>query len=95
MAALLHRALGDKSQCIFINHGLLRLDEENLVVKLFKDNLGIQVIYVDAEREFLQKLKGVRDPELERKIIGEEFANTFIKVTKKMSAMACTRNTLS
>jgi GMP synthase (glutamine-hydrolysing) len=83
VAALLHRALGDKSQCIFINHGLLRQDEENLVVRLFKDNLGIQVIYADAEREFLQKLKGVMDPELKRKIIGEEFANIFIDVAKK------------
>ena len=82
VAALLHRAIGDSLQCVFVNHGLLRQDEENLVIRLFKEHLGIQVIYVDAENQFLQKLEGIEDPEKKRKIIGEEFANVFKDVTK-------------
>jgi GMP synthase (glutamine-hydrolysing) len=83
VAALMHKAIGDQLSCIFINHGLLRQDEEKEVVKLFKDHLGIKVIYVNAEKQFLGKLKGVSDPEEKRKIIGEEFANVFAAVVKK------------
>jgi GMP synthase (glutamine-hydrolysing) len=83
VAALMHRAIGDQLSCVFINHGLLRQDEEKDVVRLFKDHLGINVIYVDAEKQFLEKLKGVSDPEEKRKIIGEEFANVFAAVVKK------------
>ena len=83
VAALMHKAIGDQLSCVFINHGLLRQDEEKDVVRLFKDHLGINVIYVDAEKQFLEKLKGVSDPEEKRKIIGEEFANVFAAVVKK------------
>src|SRR5918912_204752 len=83
VAALMHKAIGDQLSCVFINHGLLRQDEEKHVVKLFKDHLGINVIYVNAEKQFLGKLKGVSDPEQKRKIIGEEFANVFAAVVKK------------
>src|SRR5215218_8185294 len=83
VAALMHKAIGDQLSCVFINHGLLRQDEEKEVVKLFKDHLGINVIYVNAEKQFLDKLKGVSDPEEKRKIIGEEFANVFAAVVKK------------
>jgi GMP synthase (glutamine-hydrolysing) len=83
VAALMHKAIGDQLSCVFINHGLLRQDEEKDVVRLFKDHLGINVIYVDAEKQFLGKLKGVSDPEEKRKIIGEEFANVFAAVVKK------------
>jgi GMP synthase (glutamine-hydrolysing) len=83
VAALMHKAIGDQLSCVFINHGLLRQDEEKDVVRLFKDHLGINVIYVDAEKQFLEKLKGVSDPEEKRKIIGEEFANVFAAVMKK------------
>src|ERR687889_346776 len=83
IAALMHKAIGDQLSCVFINHGLLRQDEEKDVVRLFKDHLGINVIYVDAEKQFLEKLKGVSDPEEKRKIIGEEFANVFAAVVKK------------
>jgi GMP synthase (glutamine-hydrolysing) len=83
VAALMHRAIGDQLRCVFINHGLLRQDEEKDVVKLFKDNLGIDVIYVNAQKQFLSKLKGITDPEKKRKIIGEEFANAFVKVVKR------------
>ena len=77
VAALMHKAIGDQLSCVFINHGLLRQDEEKDVVGLFKDHLGINVIYVNAEKQFLGKLKGVSDPEEKRKIIGEEFAHVF------------------
>jgi GMP synthase (glutamine-hydrolysing) len=83
VAALMHKAIGDQLHCVFINHGLLRQDEEKDVVRLFKDHLGINVIYVNAEKQFLGKLKGVSDPEEKRKIIGEEFANVFAAVVKK------------
>jgi GMP synthase (glutamine-hydrolysing) len=83
VAALLHRAISDSLCCVFVNHGLLRRNEEELVIKLFKDKLGIKVIYVNAETQFLQRLKGVDDSERKRKIIGEEFANVFIDVAKK------------
>ncbi len=87
VAALMHKAIGDQLQCVFINHGLLRQDEEKEVVKLFKDHLRINVIYVNAEKQFLSKLKGVSDPEKKRKIIGEEFANVFAAVVKKKKKM--------
>ncbi|MDQ3872061.1 MAG: glutamine-hydrolyzing GMP synthase [Thermoproteota archaeon] len=83
VAALMHKAIGDQLHCVFINHGLLRQDEEKDVVRLFKDHLGINVIYVNAERQFLDKLKGVSDPEEKRKIIGEEFANVFTDIVRK------------
>jgi GMP synthase (glutamine-hydrolysing) len=84
VAALMHKAIGDNLRCIFINHGLLRQDEEIEVVRLFKDHFGIEVIYVNAEKQFLDKLKGVNDPEKKRKIVGEEFAHVFVDtVTKK------------
>jgi GMP synthase (glutamine-hydrolysing) len=83
VAALMHKAIGDQLSCVFINHGLLRQDEEKDVVGLFKDHLGINVIYVNAEKQFLGKLKGVSDPEEKRKIIGEEFANVFAAVVKQ------------
>ena len=83
VAALMHKAIGDQLSCVFINHGLLRQDEGKDVVKLFKDHLGINVIYVNAEKQFLGKLKGISDPEEKRKVIGEEFANVFAAVVKK------------
>ncbi|HEY7506306.1 MAG TPA: glutamine-hydrolyzing GMP synthase, partial [Nitrososphaera sp.] len=83
VAALMHRAIGSNLRCLFVNHGLLREREEDEVVKLFKDRLGIELIYVNAEKQFLRKLKGVADPEKKRKIIGEEFANVFVDVVKK------------
>ena len=83
VAALMHEAIGDNLRCVFINHGLLRQGEEEEVVKLFKNHLGIDLIYVNAEKQFLGKLKGVIDPEEKRKVIGEEFANVFVDVVKK------------
>ena len=82
VAALLNRAIGDKLQCVFVNHGLLRENEQQIVASLFK-SMGIEVIHVDEEKRFLEKLKGVQDPEKKRIIIGEEFANAFVEVAKK------------
>jgi GMP synthase (glutamine-hydrolysing) len=83
VAALLHRAIDNNLQCVFVNHGLLRHDEEKLVTQLLKNRLGIEVVYVDAEKQFFQRLKGVSDPEKKRKVIGEEFANVFVDVAKR------------
>ena len=83
VAALLEKAVGKNLKCVFVNHGLLREDEEALVTGLFKDYLQTEVIYVNAEKQFLQKLKGVCDPEMKRMIIGEEFAMVFMDVVKK------------
>jgi GMP synthase (glutamine-hydrolysing) len=83
VAALLHTAIGNNLHCVFVNHGLLRQDEEKLVMQLFKNRLGIQVIYIDAAKQFFQRLKGVSDPEKKRKVIGEEFGNVFVNVAKK------------
>ena len=82
VAALLKRAIGDKLCCVFVNHGLLRKNEEQTVADLFK-YMGIEVIYVNADKRFLEKLEGVRDPEKKRFIIGKEFANIFVEVAKK------------
>jgi GMP synthase (glutamine-hydrolysing) len=83
VATLLHKAIGNNLRCIFVNNGLLRQNEEKLVIQLFKDQLGINVLYVDAAKQFLEKLRGVIDPEKKRKIVGEEFANVFSYVAKK------------
>jgi GMP synthase (glutamine-hydrolysing) len=80
VAILLHKAIGSNLRCVFVNHGLLREDEQNQVPKLFKDHFGIDIIRVDAEEAFLTKLKGISDPEQKRKIIGNEFANSFLQI---------------
>ncbi|MFQ5920898.1 MAG: glutamine-hydrolyzing GMP synthase [Nitrososphaerales archaeon] len=82
-ALILHRAIGERLRCIFVNHGLLREGEEDEVVKMFKDNFGIKLIYIDAQERFLQRLKGVADPEQKRLIIGEEFAKVFEDAVKE------------
>ena len=82
-ALIMNKAVGDKLRCVFVNHGLLREGEEDEVVRMFKDNFGIKLIYNDAQESFLQKLKGVADPEKKRMIIGEEFAKVFEEVAKE------------
>ena len=82
VAALMNKAIGHNLKCLFVNHGLLRQDEETEVVDLLKEHLGIDVIYINAERQFLDKLKGVTDPEQKRRIIGEEFAVVFADAVK-------------
>lgn len=76
-AALLHRAIGKQLTCVFVDHGLLRLNEGQMVMQMFGDNLGVKVIHVDAAAAFMHELKGVTDPEAKRKIIGKEFIEVF------------------
>lgn len=76
-AGLLHQAIGDQLTCIFVNNGLLRLEEAERVQATFKRGLGLNLMYVDAEDRFLDKLVGVTDPEMKRKVIGEEFIRVF------------------
>jgi GMP synthase (glutamine-hydrolysing) len=84
VAQLLNKAIGKKLYCIFVNTGLLRKDEEIQVVKTFKKKLKINLIYVNAEKEFLKKLKNVTDPEKKRKIIGNLFIKIFERYSKKI-----------
>jgi GMP synthase (glutamine-hydrolysing) len=76
-AALIHRAIGDQLTCVFVDHGLLRLDEGQMVMNMFGKNLGVRVIHVDATDQFMGHLAGVSDPEAKRKIIGREFVEVF------------------
>ena len=76
-AALLHRAIGDQLTCVFVDHGLLRLNEVEQVMGTFARNLGVKVIHVDATEAFMGALAGVSDPEAKRKIIGREFVVVF------------------
>jgi GMP synthase (glutamine-hydrolysing) len=76
-AALIHRAIGDQLTCVFVDHGLLRLGEGDMVMDMFGKNLGVKVIRVDAGEQFMGHLAGVTDPEAKRKIIGREFVEVF------------------
>src|SRR5690606_29874468 len=76
-AALIHRAIGDQLTCVFVDHGLLRLNEGDMVMDMFVGKLHAKVIRVDASDLFLGKLAGVSDPEAKRKIIGGEFVTVF------------------
>ncbi|MDD5338905.1 MAG: glutamine-hydrolyzing GMP synthase [Dehalococcoidales bacterium] len=84
VATLIHRAIGDQLTCIFVNNGLLRREEADRTLKVFNNNLGMNIIYVDATDRFLNRLKGVIDPEQKRKIIGEEFIRVFEDEAKKL-----------
>jgi len=76
-AMLLHKAIGDQLTCIFVNNGLLRLEEPKRVQDTFKRNMGLNLVYADASERFLTELAGVIDPEQKRKVIGEEFIRVF------------------
>ena len=77
VAALLHKAIGDQLTCVFVDNGLLRLNEGEQVMQTFARNLGVKVIHVDATEQFMGHLHGVSDPEAKRKIIGREFVEVF------------------
>ena len=77
VAALLIKAIGKQLVCVHVNHGLMRKDESEGVIKMFKDGLDANLIYVDATAHFLGLLAGVSDPETKRKIIGKEFITVF------------------
>lgn len=84
-AALIHKAIGDQLTCVFVDHGLLRLNEAQQVMETFADHFGIRVIHVDATEQFMGKLAGVSDPEAKRKIIGREFVEVFQAEAAKLS----------
>ncbi len=84
VAALLHKAIGDQLTCVFVDNGLLRLNEAEQVMQTFARNLGVKVIHVDATEQFMGHLKGVSDPEQKRKIIGREFVEVFQAEAKKL-----------
>ncbi len=83
-AALIHRAIGDQLTCVFVDNGLLRLNEGAQVMETFAKNLHMKVIHVDASAEFLRHLAGVTDPEQKRKIIGREFVEVFQRESAKL-----------
>lgn len=83
-AALVHRAVGDRLTCIFVDHGLLRKGEADSVMNTFRDKLHINVVKVDAHERFLKKLEGISDPEKKRKIIGNEFIYVFEEEAEKL-----------
>ena len=83
-AALIHKAIGNNLICVFVNHGLLRKGEFEQVQQVFREQFGMNLVAVDAEDRFLDKLKGVSDPEKKRKIIGEEFVRVFEEEAKKL-----------
>ncbi|HSB60323.1 MAG TPA: glutamine-hydrolyzing GMP synthase [Vicinamibacteria bacterium] len=82
-AVLVHRAIGDRLTCVFVDNGLLRKDEAAQVRKRFAERLRLRVVFVDASKRFLSRLKGVADPERKRKIIGREFIAVFEASTRK------------
>jgi GMP synthase (glutamine-hydrolysing) len=87
VAALLNKAIGKNLYCIHVNHGLLRKNESEEVLKIFKEKMNLNLIYLDVEDYFLDKLKGVSDPETKRKIIGNEFINCFVAEAKKLNGI--------
>ena len=87
VAALLIKAIGNQLTCVHVNHGLLRKGEPEMVVKVFKEELGANLVYVDAVDRFLDKLAGVDDPETKRKIIGAEFIEVFADEARKLEGV--------
>ncbi len=86
-AELLQRAIGDRLFCVFVDNGLLRKGERDRIESVFRPKLGKNLIVADKSKRFLSKLKGVRDPERKRRIVGREFINTFSEVSRKIGKM--------
>jgi GMP synthase (glutamine-hydrolysing) len=84
-AALVHRAVGDRLTCIFVDHGLLRAGEAEQVVETFRRNLAADLVHVKAAERFLERLAGVEDPEAKRKVIGNEFVRVFEEVAEDVA----------
>lgn len=91
-AALIHRAIGDQLTCVFVDHGLLRLDEGDMVMEMFVGKLHAKVIRVDAAAQFLGHLAGVSEPEAKRKIIGREFVEVFKAAAAQLTASGASKN---
>jgi GMP synthase (glutamine-hydrolysing) len=86
-AALVHRAIGDQLQCVFVDNGLLRKGEGEAVRRTFQDRFGMRLLYVDAAQRFLDRLRGVTDPEQKRKLIGAEFIAVFQEEAERLGAI--------
>ena len=86
-AVLLHKAVGSNLTCIFVDHGLLRKDEGDQVEKIFREQFHLNLIRVNAQKRFLNRLRGVTDPETKRKIIGEEFIRVFEEEAGKIGTV--------
>jgi GMP synthase (glutamine-hydrolysing) len=86
-AALVHRAIGDQLQCVFVDNGLLRKGEGEAVRRTFQDRIGMRLLYVDAADRFLQRLQGVTDPEQKRKVIGAEFIAVFQEEAERLGTI--------
>ena len=84
VAVLLQRAIGSRLHCIFVDNGLLRKNESASVVRTFKGHFKMNLTVVEAEKRFIDRLKGVEDPEAKRKIIGDEFIRVFQDASKKI-----------
>ncbi|MEM3170476.1 MAG: glutamine-hydrolyzing GMP synthase [Candidatus Nitrosotenuis sp.] len=82
-ALLIHKAIGNRLKCVFVDNGLLRLGEEHEIEKMFKDNFAVNFTAINAKKQFLDKLRGVTDPERKRKIVGEEFVRIFTEFAQK------------
>ncbi|WP_080485956.1 glutamine-hydrolyzing GMP synthase, partial [Oenococcus oeni] len=87
VAVLLHKAIGRQLTCIFVDHGLLRKNEAKLVMESLAGKFGLNIIKVDAQKRFLDKLEGISEPEQKRKIIGKEFIETFNDEAKKLDGI--------
>jgi GMP synthase (glutamine-hydrolysing) len=83
-AALIHKAIGEQLTCVFVDHGLLRLDEAKQVMETFAKHMHVKVVHVDASEEFLSSLKDITDPEAKRKIIGKLFVDVFQRESQKL-----------
>ena len=81
-AILINKAIGNRLKCVFVNNGLLRLHEEDEIMQIFHDNFGVDFTMIDASNEFLDALRGVKDPEEKRRIVGEKFVDVFTKFAK-------------
>jgi len=87
VAAMLIKAIGNRLTCVHVNHGLLRKGEPEQVIKVFREEMGANLIYIDATDRFLDKLAGVSDPETKRKIIGKEFIDVFAEEARKLDGI--------
>src|SRR5256714_1012368 len=95
VAALLHKAIGDQLTCIFVNNGLLRAREEEVVQRVFGENFHVRLKYVDASERFLSKLRGLTDPEQKRKVIGNEFIKVFEDAVIELAAESNPQSAIS
>ncbi len=87
VATLIHRAISNQLTCIFVNNGLLRLQEAERTLNIFQKNLGMNIVYIDASERFLKCLKGITDPETKRKAIGNEFIHLFEEEASKLGTV--------